>query len=75
VQTALDLPRLFPQGGRVDVEAGIDETVRRGLVERGHVLAELADPLGGGQAILFDRKHGVLAGGSDFRKDGMALGY
>jgi gamma-glutamyltranspeptidase/glutathione hydrolase len=75
VQTALDFPRLFPQEGRVDVEAGIDATVRRGLTERGHVLADLADPLGGGQAILFDRKHGVLAGGSDFRKDGMALGY
>lgn len=75
VQTALDFPRLFPQAGRVDVEAGIDATVRRGLAERGHVLADLVEPLGGGQAILFDRKHGVLAGGSDFRKDGLALGY
>ncbi|MGE0006356.1 MAG: gamma-glutamyltransferase family protein [Parvibaculaceae bacterium] len=75
VQTALDFPRLFPQEGRVDVEAGIDATVRRGLAERGHVLADLIEPLGGGQAILFDRKHAVLAGGSDFRKDGLALGY
>jgi gamma-glutamyltranspeptidase/glutathione hydrolase len=49
--------------------------VRSGLAERGHVLADAAGPLGGGQAILFDRKHGVLAGGSDFRKDGLALGY
>ena len=75
VQAALDFPRAFPQLGRVDVEAGISEAVRRGLAERGHVLAEGAEPLGGGQAILFDRKHGVLAGGSDFRKDGLALGY
>lgn len=75
VQTALDFPRLFPQAGRVDVEAGIDATVRRGLAERGHVLSEVVEPLGGGQAILFDRKHNVLAGGSDFRKDGLALGY
>ncbi|MGE0240970.1 MAG: gamma-glutamyltransferase family protein [Parvibaculaceae bacterium] len=75
VQAALDFPRLFPQEGRVDVEAGIDATVRRGLEQRGHVLAELVEPLGGGQAILFERKHGVLAGGSDFRKDGLALGY
>lgn len=74
VQTALDFPRLFPQEGRVDVEAGIDETVRRGLAERGHVLSDLAEPLGGGQAILFERDHKVLAGGSDFRKDGLALG-
>ncbi|MGE3872664.1 MAG: gamma-glutamyltransferase family protein, partial [Parvibaculaceae bacterium] len=41
VQTALDFPRLFPQEGRVDVEAGIDAEVRRGLVERGHVLVDL----------------------------------
>lgn len=75
VQEALDFPRAFPQQGRVDVEAGIDATVRRGLSEKGHVLADIADPLGGGQAILFDRKHGILAGGSDFRKDGLALGF
>jgi gamma-glutamyltranspeptidase/glutathione hydrolase len=75
VQAALDFPRLFPHEGRVDVEEGIDATVRRGLAERGHILADLKEPLGGGQAILFDRKHGVLAGGSDFRKDGLALGF
>jgi gamma-glutamyltranspeptidase/glutathione hydrolase len=75
VQTALDFPRAFSQEGRVDVEAGINETIRQGLTGRGHVLSEVIEPLGGGQAILFDRKHGVLAGGSDFRKDGLALGY
>jgi gamma-glutamyltranspeptidase/glutathione hydrolase len=75
VQTALDFARLFPREGMVDVEAGVPATVRRGLAERGHVLADAVEPLGGGQAILFDRKHGVLAGGSDFRKDGLALGY
>jgi gamma-glutamyltranspeptidase/glutathione hydrolase len=73
-QAALDFPRVFPREGRVEVETGIDEAVRRGLTERGHELADAA-ALGGGQAILFDRQHGVLAGGSDFRKDGLALGY
>jgi gamma-glutamyltranspeptidase/glutathione hydrolase len=75
VQTALDFPRVFPREGRVDVEAGIDETVRQGLTERGHELADVTGPLGGGQAILFDRRHGILVGASDFRKDGLALGY
>jgi gamma-glutamyltranspeptidase/glutathione hydrolase len=75
VQTALDFPRVFPREGRVDVEAGVDATARRGLAERGHVLADVVEPLGGAQAILFDRRNGVLAGGSDFRKDGLALGY
>jgi gamma-glutamyltranspeptidase / glutathione hydrolase len=75
VQEALDFPRLFPQEGRVGVEAGIPAAVRQELSERGHVVTDLMEPLGGGQAILFDRRHGVLVGGSDFRKDGLALGF
>ncbi|QIG48182.1 gamma-glutamyltransferase family protein [Nordella sp. HKS 07] len=75
VQETLDLPRAFPDQGRVEIEAGCDEALRRGLAALGHDVAQAAEPFGGGQAILFDREQGVLAGGSDFRKDGMALGY
>jgi gamma-glutamyltranspeptidase/glutathione hydrolase len=75
VQRALDFPRAFALAGRVEVEAGIAAPLRRGLAERGHELVDASEPLGGGQAILFDRDRSVLAGGSDFRKDGLALGY
>jgi gamma-glutamyltranspeptidase/glutathione hydrolase len=32
-------------------------------------------PWGGAQVVMIDRDSGVLAGASDPRKDGMALGY
>lgn len=75
VQEALDWPRAFPDQGRVEVEEGIDDGLRKGLAALGHDVVEAAEPFGGGQAIVFDRENGVLAGGSDFRKDGLALGY
>ncbi|MFZ5673405.1 MAG: gamma-glutamyltransferase family protein [Pseudomonadota bacterium] len=75
VQESIDFARAFPDEGRVEVETTIEEPVRKGLAALGHDIVEAADPFGGGQAILFDRAQGVLAGGSDFRKDGLALGY
>jgi gamma-glutamyltranspeptidase/glutathione hydrolase len=35
----------------------------------------VASQLGGGQMIVIDRKTGFLVGGSDPRKDGLALGW
>jgi gamma-glutamyltranspeptidase/glutathione hydrolase len=74
-QEAIDWARYFPKGGKVLVESGVPEQVRRGLEQRGHVLETRTEPLGGGQAIAIDRANGVLIGGSDPRKDGLALGY
>lgn len=74
-QEAIDQARYFPKGRKVQVESGVPGTVRQGLAARGHVLETPASPLGGGQAIAIDRANGVLIGGSDPRKDGLALGY
>jgi gamma-glutamyltranspeptidase/glutathione hydrolase len=74
-QEAIEMPRYFPKDGKVLVESGVPEEVRRGLAARGHVLEAAPVPLGGGQAIAIDRENGMLIGGSDPRKDGLALGF
>lgn len=73
-QEAIDRPRYFPSGGKVLVESGLGEAALAGLAARGHVLEKAPQPLGGGQAIAIDRRNGMLIGGSDGRKDGLALG-
>ena len=74
-QAAIDWPRYMPQGREVMVEQGVSPAVRAGLAVRGHRLAAAPKPLGGGQAIVIDHARGVLIGGSDPRKDGLALGF
>jgi len=75
IQEALDLPRLFPYQGKVQVEHGIPLDVVDRLARLGHEIEAIERPHGGGQAIWIDRARGCLIGGSDPRKDGMALGY
>jgi gamma-glutamyltranspeptidase/glutathione hydrolase len=75
LQQAIDLPRLFPYAGRLQVERGIPASVLDQLGRLGHDCEMMDKPHGGGQAILIDHKRGVLVGASDPRKDGCALGY
>lgn len=75
LQEALDLPRLFPLGGRVEVETGMPPSVIEALARLGHAMSPAEAPLGGGQAILIDHRRGCLIAGSDPRKDGCAMGF
>ena len=77
MQTAMDLPRLFPKPGtgEVEAEATLPEITRAELTRRGFKLVPPSWAIGGAQAVAIDWDHGVLAGASDHRKDGMALGY
>jgi gamma-glutamyltranspeptidase/glutathione hydrolase len=75
VQEALDAPRVFAYDGVVKVERGVPADATAALARLGHQIVPALDPIGGGQAIWIDRARGVLIGGSDPRKDGMALGY
>ena len=75
LQAALDGPRCFPENGVLQVERGYSREVRDLLRSYGHDAVVPEHPLGGGQAIHIDYGSGVLAGASDCRKDGCALGY
>ncbi len=75
IQQALDLPRVFPFQGKVEVERGVPDSAVRALAAMGHEIVAADRPHGGGQAIWIDETRGVLVGGSEPRKDGMALGY
>lgn len=75
LQQAMDEPRSFATDGVLQVEPTMPADVCAELERRGHVLKRLAGPTGGAQAIRIDTLTGLLEGGSDSRKDGMALGW
>ncbi|MDR3514695.1 MAG: gamma-glutamyltransferase family protein [Azospirillaceae bacterium] len=77
IQAAMDLPRLFALPGTTTIEVETEMRTRLGaeLERRGFDLRPPRWAIGGAQAIAIDWNRGVLLGGSDHRKDGMALGY
>lgn len=75
IQAAIDAPRSFAAEHGLEVERGYDAGVREALARMGHRVTLPHAPLGGAQAIIIDHERGVLIGGSDPRKDGIALGY
>lgn len=73
LQAAMDAPRSFAFGGELQIEPGVSAVAQAELTARGHKLKVVTSPLGGSQAIRIGT--GLLTGGSDSRKDGMALGF
>lgn len=74
-QEALSAPRSFAIDGVLQLEPTFAPEIAPALEAMGHVLKPSHSPHGGGQAIWMDPETGALVGGSDPRKDGMALGY
>jgi len=75
VRDAGDAARVRHMGANLAVESGVAADVRKSLEARGHRLTEGRGFVGGYQAILIDPKTGVMMGGSDLRKDGLAIGW
>jgi gamma-glutamyltranspeptidase/glutathione hydrolase len=73
-QAAIDAPRAFAEAGKLAVERSYSEDVRAKLVDIGHDVHIPETAIGGAQAIQIG-DDGCLIGGSDPRKDGIALGY
>lgn len=64
-----------PGGGVVRAEPGVPAAVVADLEKKGHAVERVRGNGGGYQGILIDPVTGVLRGGSEARKDGMAVGY
>jgi len=75
VQEAGEAPRFRHTAVGLALESAVSPEARFGLNERGHRLLDSVGVFGGFQGILIDPKTGVLMGGSDPRKDGLAIGY
>ncbi len=75
IQQALDAARFFLFDGELSLEEAIPTQTRSDLSALGHQVTVSDSPHGGGQAIYIDWEKGVLHGGSDPRKDGMAAGF
>jgi gamma-glutamyltranspeptidase/glutathione hydrolase len=74
-QQAAEQPRILALNGLLQVEKAVPAPIVADLARRGHQIALQEVPLGGCQAIWIDRERGALIGGSEPRKDGLALGY
>ena len=75
VQEGIDAQRAFALNGKLKVEKSFSDSVIKELSILGHNIEISEDTIGGGQGIMIDRKEGILIGGSDPRKDGLAIGY
>lgn len=75
IQQAGEAARMRHLGDAVALESGIGPDVRANLESRGHVVVDGRGMMGGFQGIRIDQASGVLMGGSDLRKDGLAIGW
>ncbi len=77
VQTAINMPRFFCNGGDLYMETRIDESVSAALEDMGYTIQRTKDydTYYGGAHGVVKQADGSLRGGADPRRDGKALGY
>jgi gamma-glutamyltranspeptidase / glutathione hydrolase len=75
VQEAGEAARYRLAASGVALETAIGAETRAGLAALGHKVVGSVGMWGGLQGILIDPRTGVLMGGSDPRKGGLAIGF
>ncbi len=75
IQEAGEAARVRHMGTSLAAESAVPAATREELGRRGHMIIESPGAFGGFQGILIDWRTRVLMGGSDPRKDGLAIGY
>jgi len=73
LQEAVEAPRLWTQGGTVEIESAFPESVRQGLRQRDHEIAVLPHVASGMNAIQF-HADGSMTGAACWRADGTPVG-
>ncbi|AHG65209.1 gamma-glutamyltransferase [Advenella mimigardefordensis] len=75
IQQAIEHPRMLARGDSFELESTVPESIWAGLRQKGHAPVATENPLGTCHAIWLDHDRGVFMGGSDGRRDGMAIGF
>lgn len=75
IQESIDQPRIFARGDQFTVEGTVPSVAVDGLRKLGHNVTRAENPLGTAQAVWIDWERGLLRGGADGRRDGIALGW
>jgi gamma-glutamyltranspeptidase/glutathione hydrolase len=75
IQAAGEAARMRHMGDVLALESAVGPGVRAALEARGHRIRDGRGQMGGYQGIMIDPVTGALLGGSDLRKDGLAIGW
>ena len=73
LQEAVEAPRVWTEGGVLEIESALPEELANALKARGHEVARLPRIAGGMNAIEFS-DDGLLTGAACWRADGTPVG-
>ncbi|WP_240655225.1 gamma-glutamyltransferase [Rhodovarius crocodyli] len=73
VQEAVEAPRIWTQGGPLEVERGFPEAISDALAAKGHVVQRVPH-VGGGMCAIRFMEDGMMEGAACWRADGTPIG-